>query len=140
MDKVLFDTDIVLDLLLDREPFSEFAAKVFALAETNQIQGFITPVICANLYYILQRNASHENVIEKLSQLLIILDVIAMDRQTVINALISDFKDFEYALQNFAAIHSVSINIILTRNIKDYKKSSLSIMTPENYLSLKSIS
>ncbi len=140
MDKVLFDTDIILDCFFDRKPFSEFSWKVFTMAEVNQIKAFITPVICANLYYLLRRNASHEKVIEKLSQLLLIVDVISMDKHTIINALVSDFKDFEDALQNFAAINEGSVNIILTRNIKDYKKSTLSVMTPESYLSLKSMS
>ena len=140
MDKVLIDTDIILDFFFDRKPFSEFAGKVFAMAEVKQIEGFITPVICANLYYLLRRNASHEKVIEKLSQLLLIVDVISMDRQTVISALVSDIKDFEDALQNFTAINQGGISIILTRNIKDYRKSTLSVMTPESYLNLKSIS
>ena len=62
-----------------------------------------------------------------------------MDRNVVINALNSDFKDFEDALQNFSAIENEEIKVILTRNIKDFKKSELAILTPETYLKGKSI-
>ncbi len=57
-----------------------------------------------------------------------------MDKSAVLNALNSEFKDFEDALQNFSAIENGEINIILTRNIKDFKKSELAVLTPETYL------
>jgi len=57
-----------------------------------------------------------------------------MDRDVVLDALNSEFKDFENALQNFSAVQIGKINIILTRNIKDFKKSDLAILTPETYL------
>jgi predicted nucleic acid-binding protein len=138
LDKVLIDTDIILDFFFDREPYSEHATQLFSLCESGKIQGFITPVICSNTYYILRQTAKHEKVIEKLSQLMSILDVLSMDKDIVIQALGSGFKDFEDALQYSAAINSGLINVILTRNIKDYIKSEIGVMTPENYL--KSIS
>lgn len=57
-----------------------------------------------------------------------------MDKEVVLDALNSDFKDFEDALQNFSAIQNGEISIVLTRNIKDFKKSDLAVMTPETYL------
>lgn len=57
-----------------------------------------------------------------------------MDKEVVLGALNSDFKDFEDALQNFSAMENGEIKIILTRNIKDYRKSDLAILTPETYL------
>jgi len=57
-----------------------------------------------------------------------------MDKNAVLNALNSEFKDFEDALQNFSAIENGKIKVILTRNIKDFKKSKLAILTPETYL------
>lgn len=62
-----------------------------------------------------------------------------MDKEVVLGALNSDFKDFEDSLQNFSAIENGEIKIILTRNIKDYKKSNLAIFTPETYLKGKNI-
>lgn len=134
MDRVLFDTDVLLDFFFDRKPFSDHTALVLNLCEEKQIEGFATPVIVANTYYLLRRTAKHETVINKLSQLLNILDILKMDREVVINALNSDFRDFEDALQNFSAVKMKKLNIILTRNIKDFKTSELAVMTPENYL------
>ncbi len=134
MNNILIDSDVILDFFFDREPFSENAAQVFSLCESNQIKGFVTPVICSNTYYLLRQTARHEKVIEKLSQLMTIMDVLLMDRDIVMQALISGFKDFEDALQHFTAIKSGFIDIILTRNVKDYTKSDIGVLTPESYL------
>lgn len=134
MDKVLIHTDVILDFFFDRQPFSEFAEKVLSLCEINRLRGFITPVICSNVYYLLRQTARQEKVIEKLKQLLLITDVLSMDKEVVKNALHSTFKDFEDALQNYAAIKYGGIDVILTRNLKDYQKSEIGVLTPETYL------
>jgi len=134
MEKVLIDTDVILDFFFDRKPFSDQAARLFSLCELNEIQGFLTPVICSNVYYLLRRTAKHEKVIEKLKQLLMIMDVLTMDKEIIIKALNSGFKDFEDALQNYSAEQSGKIEVIVTRNTKDFKNSALGIMTPESYL------
>jgi len=134
MDKVLIDTDVILDFFFDRDPFAEFAAEIFNLCEENKIIGFTTPVIICNVYYLLRKSARHEIIIEKIKQLLNIIDIVKMDKDVVLGALNSNFKDFEDALQNFSAIENKEINIILTRNVKDYKKSELAVLTPETYL------
>lgn len=139
MDRILIDTDVILDFLFDRQPFSEFAETILSWCEKKKIEGFITPVICSNLYYLLRQTAKHEKVVEKLTQLLTIIDVIPMDRQVVHYALTSDFKDFEDALQNFAAVQLGDIDVILTRNVKDFKKSNIGVMIPENYITSKMI-
>ncbi len=136
MYKLLIDSDVILDFFFNREPFAENAARVFSLCESNQIKGFITPVICSNTYYLLRQTAKHEKVIEKLSQLMTILDVLLMDRDIVIQALNSGFKDFEDALQHFTALKSGFIDVILTRNVKDYTKSDIGVLTPESFLKL----
>lgn len=134
MDRILIDTDVILDFFFDRQPFSNSAAIIFSLCELKQIQGFVTPVICSNCYYLLRQTARHEKVIEKLTQLLTITDVLMMNKAVIIQALRSDFKDFEDALQNCAAEMNGNIDSILTRNTKDFKNSRLGVMTPENYL------
>jgi len=139
MDKVLIDTDVLLDFFFDREPFAEYATEILSLCEENKLRGFTTPVIISNVYYLLRKNAKHDIIVEKIKQLLSIIDIIKMDRNIVINALNSEFKDFEDALQNFSAIENEEIKVILTRNIKDFKKSELAILTPETYLKGKSI-
>ena len=71
----------------------------------------------SNIYYILRKTATHSKVIESLRLLMSFLHVATTDKTAVINALNSDFKDFEYALQNFSAQNDDNIKIIITRNI-----------------------
>ena len=139
MDKVLIDTDVILDFFFDRKPFSKYATEILNLCEENKLDGFTTPVIISNVYYLLRKTAKHDIIVEKIKQLLTIIDVVIIDRNVVVNALNSKFKDFEDALQNFSAIENREIKIILTRNIKDFKKSELAVLTPETYLKGKII-
>jgi predicted nucleic acid-binding protein len=134
MDKVLLDTDVILDFFFDRKPFSEHAAKVIGLCESGKIKGYVTAVIFSNIYYLLRQTANHEKVISNLKLLLSVTGVLVMDKEVVTNALNSDFKDFEDSLQNFSAMKAGDINTIITRNVKDFKTSKISIMSPESYL------
>jgi predicted nucleic acid-binding protein len=137
MHKMLIDTDVILDFFFDRQPFSENAAKILSLCELKLVQGFITPVIFSNVYYLLRQTAKHGKVIEKLKQLLTITEVLIIDKEVLIQALNSEFKDFEDAIQNYAAVKSGAIDTIITRNIKDYKNSEIGALTPEEFLKTK---
>lgn len=139
MDKVLIDTDVLLDFFFDRKPFEKYATEVLSLCEEKKLQGYTTPVIISNVYYLLRKTAKHDIIVEKLKQLIFIIDIIKIDKEVVLNALNSEFKDFEDGLQNFSAIEYGDIEIILTRNIKDFKKSELAVLTPELYLKGKEI-
>ncbi len=132
MKKILIDTDVLLDFLFDRKPYSDISTIILSRCERKQLKGYITPVIISNIYYLLRRTAKHEKVIEKLRQLLEILNILQMDKSVIEKALNSEFKDFEDALQNFAAVNG-EIEVIITRNIKDYKKE-LSKALSEKYL------
>lgn len=134
MNKVLIDTDVILDFFFDRKPFSDNAAKVLSLCESKEITGFITSVIVSNIYYLLRKTASHDKVIEKLNQLISIMKVLSTDKKVIQNALNSKFKDFEDALQNFSAEQANDIDAIITRNTKDFKNSNIGVLTPESYL------
>jgi predicted nucleic acid-binding protein len=134
MKRVLIDTDVILDFFFDRKPFSDDAAKVLSLCESKEIQGFVTSVIISNIYFLLRQSSAHERVIEKLKQIITFIDVLVTDREVVVKALNSNFRDFEDALQNYSAESDGQIDVIITRNSKDFKNSSLGIMTPGNYL------
>jgi predicted nucleic acid-binding protein len=140
MKRILIDTDVILDFFFDRKPFSDNAAKVLSLCESREIKGFITSVIISNVYYLLRQTSTHEKVIEKLMQLVTITEVLTTDKGVIIKALNSSFKDFEDALQNYSAELNGQIDVIVSRNIKDFSNSSLGIMTPENYLKTLSVS
>ena len=134
MDKVLIDTDVLLDFFFNRKPFARYATEILNLCEENKLRGFTSPVIISNVYYLLRKTGKHDIIVEKIKQLLSIIEIIKMDKNTVLNALNSEFKDFEDAIQNFSAIENGGIMVIMTRNIKDFKKSELAILTPETYL------
>lgn len=138
MKRILIDTDVLLDFFFDRQPFAENAAKILSLCESKEIKGFVTPVIISNAYYLLRQTAKHEKVIEKLKLLVSITEILTIDKEVILQALHSDFKDFEDALQNYSAELDKEIDLILTRNTKDFKNSSLAIMTPDNYMKIKS--
>lgn len=134
MHSVLIDTDVILDFFYDRKPFAKFATEILNLCEEKKINGYTTPVIICNVYYLLRKTSKHQLIVEKIKQLLSIIEIIQMNKEVVLDALNSEFKDFEDGLQNFSAVQSGTISIILTRNIKDFKKSDLPVLTPEMYL------
>lgn len=134
MTKVLIDSDVLLDLYFDRRPHSEYAERLLNVCERGKVQGFVTPVICSNLYYLLCKADSRQKVLQQLTNLLSFITVVGMDHNTVIRALGSEFKDFEGALQHEAAFATGEISVIITRNVKDYRHSALAIQTPEQFL------
>ena len=136
MKNILIDTDVLLDFFFDRKPFSDQAVIILSLCENKQITGFVTPVIISNTYYLLRKTASHQKVIDKLKTLLSFVQVLNIDKQSIETALNSQFKDFEDALQNYAAEQNGDIDVIITRNTKDFKKSALAVLTPDGYLTL----
>ena len=139
MNKIFIDTDVILDFFFDRKPFSDDATKLFILCEKKIVTGFVTPVILSNVYYLLRKTAKHEKVIEKLKMLINLIEIATINKATVLEALNSEFKDFEDALQNYSAQHDKDIQVIVTRNVKDFKESRLSVMTPETYLRIGNV-
>ncbi len=131
--KVFIDSDIILDLLCKRDPFYIFAAEVFTLGDTKNIELITTSLVFANVFYILRKLLGIDRAKELLRKLRIIIGVISVDEKIVDLALNSKFSDFEDGLQYFTAREN-DIKIILTRNVKDYKEKDLLIQTPEEYL------
>lgn len=134
MRRILFDTDVVLDFLFDRQPYAQDTLQLLLLCERKELVGYVTPVIVSNCYYILRQKADHEFVKNQLKQFLSIVKILPMDRQIVQLAMHSKFKDFEDALQYYAARKSAKIDGIVTRNLKDFKKASLPIFSPSEML------
>jgi len=133
INKVLVDTDIVIDFLTKREPFAIEAAQLFNLADRKKVQLHISSLCLNNIYYLLRKIIGHKKTILLLQQLVEIADVLAVDKQVVIKALNSNFRDFEDALQNFTATENGTCDIIITRNLKDYKQSKLVVMTAGSF-------
>lgn len=135
VNSVLIDSDIILDSLLNRQPFSDNSSKILSLCEKKKINGFITGVMIANIYYLLKKEHDSQRILTAIKRLLTFLDILVIDKKMILAAIDSEFADFEDAIQNFSAENNGSITAIITRNIKDYKKSKLSVLTPEMFLS-----
>jgi predicted nucleic acid-binding protein len=131
--KVFIDSDVILDLLCKREPYYAYAAEVFTLGDAKMKELVTTPVVFANVFYILRKLLGIEKAKELLRKLRIIISIVPVDEKIVDLALNSRFSDFEDGLQYFTAREN-GIKIILTRNIKDYKEIELLVQTPEEYL------
>lgn len=137
IDSVFIDSDVILDFFINREPFADFASEIFSLCESKEIYGYTSVVIISNVYYLLNRLADHKIVVQKLNLLLTIIEIVEVKKEIVLEALNSKFTDFENALQNYSAENDLNISILLTRYLKDYKHSTLAILSPEMYLDRK---
>ena len=134
MTDLFIDTDVIIDFLIDRKPFSREAAIIFTLIEQKKLKGFSSSLTFSNLYYVLRKIESHNRVISKLDSLSKMVGILKVEEQTIKNALASGFPDFEDSIQYFSAVDSKKIDVIITRNIKDFKKSELPVMTPGDFL------
>ena len=133
MNKAFIDTDVILDFMMAREPFALDAARVLSLSENKEVLVCTSGLVFSNAYYVLRKLGSHNKVIEKLTQLSRIIEIIGLSKDAVMQALVSDFSDFEDALQHYAALAG-GVKVIITRNTKDYKNSHLAVLTPDQYL------
>ena len=133
MNKVFVDTDVIIDLLAERIPHFHFSAVLFTFAEMKKLELYTSPLIFANTFYILRKYLGKESAKNALRKLRILLKVIDSSESVIDKALNSDFSDFEDAIQYYTALE-YEIPVILTRNIRDYKKASVVVQTPEAFL------
>jgi predicted nucleic acid-binding protein len=134
MKDLFIDTDVIIDFLIDRKPFSREAAIIFTLIEQRKLKGHISSLTFSNLYYVLRKFESHNKVISKLDNLSKLGIILKVDNQTIRDAITSGFQDFEDSIQYFCALESRKIDVIITRNIKDYRSSELPVMSPGDFL------
>lgn len=133
-DKVFLDTDVVLDHLADRQPFAEYAHRLFALAETGELAVCVSSLSFSNLYYLLRKLRGHADALTLLGRLKLLVQVSTVGGPEIQSALSSGFKDFEDAIQHFAAKTEGGVRAIVTRNRADYAASELPVLSPEDYL------
>jgi|SRR5208282_2531824 len=133
-DKVFLDTDVTLDHLADRQPFAEYAHRLFALAETGELIICLSSLSFSNLYYILPKLKGHDEALALLRKLKLLVRVSAVTGAEIESALASSFKDFEDAIQHFAAETEGGVSAIVTRNMADYSASELPVLSPEEIL------
>ena len=133
--KVFVDTDIIYDLLAKRDPFYFAAARLFTLADEGKIQIFISALSLPNVHYLLSKKKSEEEARQILRKFKVLVNVTPLDEKIIDLALNSEFSDFEDAIQYFSALQN-EVEVLLTRNLKDYKKAQISVLTAQDFINL----
>jgi predicted nucleic acid-binding protein len=138
MTNIFIDADVIIDFLIDRKPYSREAAIIFTLIEQKKLKGYLSSLTFSNLYYVLRKIETHGKVISKLDSISRLLTILKVDQQTIKNAIASGFQDFEDSIQYNCALEYEKIDVLITRNIRDYKSSEIPVMTPADYLKMVS--
>ncbi len=134
MMKLFLDTNIVIDLLAKREPFYKPAAQIFSLADKMKIQLYVSALTFGNTNYILLKERKPEEAKAILRKLKLIVNFISLDDKIIgLSLNDTDFRDYEDAIQYYSAIEN-GIETIITRNLKDFQKSKIPVLTAEQYL------
>lgn len=133
MKRVLFDSDVLLDILARRQPFIVASARALNTVMQNQVQGYVSGHAVTNIFYILRRQVGNEVARELLAKLLQHLQVASVTDEVIRQALNSSIKDFEDAVTSAAAL-TAGLEIIVTRNTPDFVVSLVPAMLPDEFL------
>lgn len=131
--KVLLDTNIVLDLLLDREPFSELAQKIFLKIEREEIQGFLCPTTLTTIYYLLNKHLTKAQCDQAILSLLELFEVTELNKYILNESLKNVGTDFEDSVI-YTSAKDANIDILITRDQSGFKKSTTKVMLPHEFL------
>lgn len=135
MTKVFVDTDVCIDLLSGRKPFNKTAEILFSLADNKKVKIYVSSLSFSNIDYVLRSQYSSTHSRQLIGKFKTLVNVLQVDSKTIDLAIASDFNDFEDAIQYSCAIEN-NLTTIITRNVKDYKKASISVLTPETFIAL----
>jgi predicted nucleic acid-binding protein len=132
--KVLIDTNIVLDLLLERKPFIDDAIKLFEQIEQGKLKGYIAATTITNIFYIIRKAESRETAVEAVRRILIGLEFCEVNRTVAEAALTHGLKDFEDGIQLACATLN-HLDVIVTRDLKDFAGANFSVCSIADLLS-----
>ena len=137
MNRILIDTNIVIDLLAKRKEFYPEAAELFSLSDRKEIKLAISSLTFVNTNYVLSKQKTAKEAREILRKFKVLVEIISLDDKLIELALSDEeFSDFEDGLQYYSALEN-EIDLILTRNKKDFKNSKIPILTAKEYLAKK---
>jgi predicted nucleic-acid-binding protein len=137
LKQVLFDSDVLLDILAQRQPFVIASAQALNTVMKKQVQGFVSGHAVTNIFYILRRQIGSEAARRLIENLLQHIQIASITNQVIHQALQSPIKDFEDAVTSAAAM-SAGLEIIVTRNKADFVASLVPAMLPEELLKMLS--
>ncbi len=132
--KVFLDSDIILDVLLEREEFYEASAKLLDLGDLKKINLFTSSIVAANIYYILRRELkSNKKALDCIKDLIDIIKVLAVDEEIMKAAMKTGFFDFEDSIQ-YIVVKNNGLDYLVSRNKKDYKKADMKVLNADEIL------
>ena len=137
--KIIFDTNIILDVLLNREPFVELSANIVSSVENKNIEGYLCATTITTLDYLISKQTNCTTARTEIEKLLNIFEISEVNSKVLDMSLKSGFKDFEDAVQYYSG-ECCGVNGLVTRNAKDYKQAKLPIYTPDELWGIISIS
>ena len=133
--KILIDTNVILDCLMNRQDYVDNATKIFKLCETKKVKGYISALSIPNIIYILRKELDNFKIKKIIDTLSLIFEIIELSSEDLKNACLLNFNDYEDAIQSIHARKSKS-NFIVTRNDKDFSNSTTPAIMPEKFLEL----
>ncbi|MBN1192690.1 MAG: PIN domain-containing protein [Coriobacteriia bacterium] len=131
--KVVFDTNVVLDVLLDREPYVEAASRLFALVDNGGIEGLICATTATTIYYIATKSFGRKRAHAQVHQMLTLFEIAPVDRQVLDRALDVDFDDYEDAVLHEAALAAGAASIV-TRDRDGFANAAIPVIDPQELL------
>lgn len=133
MKRVLFDSDVILDVFLQREPYFRTSALAIDRVGQDQVEGYVAGHAVTNLFYLLRRQLGSDRAREILRTLMSKMQVASVTDGVIREALESSFSDFEDAVTH-AAAQAMSVEIIVTRNVRDFRLGTIPAVLPEVFL------
>ena len=131
--KVLLDTNVIVDIAFERQPFYDDSDQVFSLVEQGQIEGYVSASTFSDLYYIIRKERGRDWTLSFLTRLTSTCQVTTVDRAVITMALTASFRDFEDAIQYSCAVIN-QLDAIVTRNPQDFRVTAPRILTPNELI------
>jgi predicted nucleic-acid-binding protein len=133
---ILFDTNVVIDLLAKREPFWQSAAQLFDLAEQTKVDAYINALTLVTVYYILRSNYKipHQQITDAFRVLISYVGVADVKADHIKQAMTSSFTDFEDGVMYYSGVQIANITAIITRNVSDFSAADIPVLTPDQWL------
>ena len=133
-NQIFLDTNILVDIVANRKPFSKDAIEIFDYCQRKKIKMYSTSISIANLHYIAKKMVDEKELRSIINDLLDTISIIAITETILRKSLKSSHKDFEDAIQITSAQSIHNMDCIVTRDLKDFKSSEIKVFTPDEFL------
>ncbi len=137
-NRIFVDSDVLLDVILERYPHFEYSQQIIALVEECIFKGFTSSLILANCFYIIENQFTYTRAAGAIQKLRSIFEILPFSDKEIGESLSSNIADFEDGIQYYIAFNN-TVDTIITRNIKDYKNLNCKVFTPEDFLNLNKV-